>query len=324
MFEIGLSTTGYQAAFGDKAATYLHSLTRQGTVLSGYRSLGSSELADELAAIGGQPPNSDTRGGCMKFAEFKTGVVANAKGLVPGNGCVYPETALTIGDQVTSSGHTWGAYVADQGTKEACIHPNSNAVDNVALPFADPGYEDRHNPFVYFHSLLDLGDCSSDDLDLTKLPADAAIGSEDADVHVRRAGCLRRRAGGRRQRLGHDRDDTHDRDADDRDVDNHREFDDHAGDIDNHAGNVGDHAWDVDIDNDDNHDDEHDLDDVKPGRRASARARHRPRPSAARSDCQPPPRARRDRSGSPPRTRSCRPGCHGSFTRAPIARTACW
>ncbi len=140
-------------------------------MLSGYRSLGSSELADELASVSGQAPNPDTRAGCLKFAEFKTGVVANAQGLVPGSGCVYPETALTIGDQVTSSGHNWGAYVADQGTKETCIHPNSNAVDNVALPFSDPGYDDRHNPFIYFHSLLDLGDCSTDDVDLTKLPA---------------------------------------------------------------------------------------------------------------------------------------------------------
>jgi hypothetical protein len=170
VFEIGLSTTGYQAALGDKAATYLRSLTRQGTVLSGYRSLGSSELADELASVSGQLPNPDTRGGCTTFTEFKTGAVANAKGFVPGHGCVYPETALTIGDQVTSSGHTWGAFVADQG-KQACVHPNSNAVDDVALPFTDPGYTDRHNPFVYFHSLLDLGDCSSDDVDLTKLPA---------------------------------------------------------------------------------------------------------------------------------------------------------
>jgi hypothetical protein len=171
VFEIGLSTTGYKAAFGNKAASYLRSLTHKGTVLSGYRSLGSSELADELASVSGQPPNSVTRHGCMKFTEFKTGAVANAKGFVPGNGCVYPETALTIGDQVTSAGHIWGAYVADQGAKEACIHPNSNAVDNVALPFSDSGYTDRHNPFVYFHSLLDLGDCSSDDVDLTKLPA---------------------------------------------------------------------------------------------------------------------------------------------------------
>jgi hypothetical protein len=171
VFEIGLSTTSYKAAFVAKTATYLRSLTHKGTVLSGYHSLGSSELADELASVSGQVPDSDTRAGCMKFSEFKTGAVANAKGFVPGNGCVYPETALTIGDQVTSSGHTWGAYVADQGTKEACIHPNSNAVDDVALPFSDPGYEDRHNPFVYFHSLLDLGDCSTDDVDLTKLSA---------------------------------------------------------------------------------------------------------------------------------------------------------
>jgi hypothetical protein len=170
VFEIGLSTTDYKAAFKQGAANYLHTLTRKGTVLSGYHSLGSSELADELASVSGQLPNADTRGGCTKFAEFRTGVVANAHGLIPGKGCVYPETALTIGDQVTASGHKWGAFVADQG-KQACVHPNSNAVDDVALPFADPGYEDRHNPFVYFHSLLDLGDCSSDDVDLSKLPA---------------------------------------------------------------------------------------------------------------------------------------------------------
>ena len=170
VFEIGLSTTGYKAAFGHGAAIYLDALIRKGTVLSGYHSLGSSELADELASVSGQLPNSDTRSGCTTFAEFPTGTIANAHGLVPGNGCVYPETALTIGDQVTASGHVWGAFVADQG-KQACVHPNSNAVDDVALPFADPGYEDRHNPFVYFHSLLDLGDCSSDDVDLTKLPA---------------------------------------------------------------------------------------------------------------------------------------------------------
>ncbi len=86
----------------------------------------------------------------MKFTEFKTGAVANAKGFVPGKGCVYPETALTIGDQVTSAGHTWGAYVADQGTKRRASIPNSNAVDNVALPFSDPGYDGPSQPVRLF------------------------------------------------------------------------------------------------------------------------------------------------------------------------------
>ena len=29
------------------------------------------------------------------------------------------------------------------------------------------GYDTRANPFIYFHSLLDLGDCANDDLDLS-------------------------------------------------------------------------------------------------------------------------------------------------------------
>src|SRR6202042_1766173 len=91
-------------------------------------------------------------------------------GLVPGRGCVYPETALTIGDQVSSSGHVWRAYIADMG-KQACSHPNSGADDDLALPGTEPGYDTGHNPFIYFHSLLDLGDCATDDVDLSHLTA---------------------------------------------------------------------------------------------------------------------------------------------------------
>jgi phosphatidylinositol-3-phosphatase len=171
VFEIDLSTTGYRAAFRHGVANYLDSLIHKGTLLTGYRSLGSNELADELAAVSGQVPNADTRGGCTKYTDFPTHAAANAHGFVPGTGCVYPDTALTIGDQVTSAGHVWGAFIADQGTKETCVHPNTGALDDVALPFAKPGYDDRHNPFIYFHSLLDLGDCSSDDQDISKLSA---------------------------------------------------------------------------------------------------------------------------------------------------------
>jgi hypothetical protein len=179
VFEIALSTTGYRAAFGHGGAPYLRSLERKGTLLSGYRSLGSSELADNLAMISGQVPNADTRGGCMTYAEFPTAVVAKANGLVPGKGCVYPETALTLGDQVSSSGHVWRAYVEDMG-KQTCEHANSNAVDDLALPGAGPGYDSRHNPFIYFHSLLDLGDCATDDMDLSKLPAALSSTSKTA------------------------------------------------------------------------------------------------------------------------------------------------
>lgn len=169
VFEIALSTTSYAAAFADKsAAPYLHSLEAKGTVLRGYESLGHGELADYLATVSGQEPNAATSAGCSTYQEFRTGVVAKSDGLVPGSGCVYPETALTIGDQVTAKGATWRAYIADMG-KQACSHPNSGAVDDAVLPGAESGYDTRHNPFIYFHSLLDLGDCASDDQDLTHL-----------------------------------------------------------------------------------------------------------------------------------------------------------
>jgi hypothetical protein len=170
VFEIMLSAPSYKAAFGHKSTlTALHSLLHEGTLLSGYKTLGDGELADQLAAVSGQAPNHDTKLGCTSYVDFPTSAVANKAGLVPGKGCVYPDTALTIGDQVTASGATWGAYVADMG-KETCVHPDSGAVDNVLPTGAEPGYDTRHNPFIYFHSLLDLGDCSSDDVDLSQLP----------------------------------------------------------------------------------------------------------------------------------------------------------
>jgi phosphatidylinositol-3-phosphatase len=172
VFVIALSTTSYDAAFGrGSVARYLNDQLRpKGTLLSGYTTLGGAELPDYLAMIGGQAPNADTRANCPSYDEFPSSAKPNKSGQVPGTGCIYPNTALTIGDQVTASGHVWKAYIDDMGAT-ACVHPNSNALDNAPLPGAGSDYDTRHNPFIYFHSLLDLGDCASDDVTLTKLPA---------------------------------------------------------------------------------------------------------------------------------------------------------
>ncbi len=173
VFVIALSTPSYKAAFGKgSVATYLtKTLVKKGTLLSGYETLpGSSELADELGMVSGEAPTADTRSGCPTYAEFSSKAKVASNGEVSGNGCIYPDSVLTLGDQVTSSGAFWGAYVADMG-KQACVHPNSGAADDATLPGAGPEYDTRHNPFIYFHSLLDLGDCATDDEQLTALPA---------------------------------------------------------------------------------------------------------------------------------------------------------
>jgi hypothetical protein len=196
VFEIVLSTSTYAAAFGHGSpANYLRSLESKGTLLSGYESLGEGELADELAMVSGQAPNRDTRAGCTTYSEFPTGVAAKANGTVPGAGCVYPETALTIGDQVSASGHTWGAYIEDMGTA-TCAHPNSGTADDLALTGTGTGYDTRHNPFIYFHSLLDLGDCQSDDVDLRPPRQGASARSRTGTFTFVAPGVRRRHCGG--------------------------------------------------------------------------------------------------------------------------------
>jgi hypothetical protein len=94
---------------------------------------------------------------------------------------VYPNTVLTVGDQLTASRRSWRAYVGDlsngAGAPASCRHPESGGTDDTLTERPGDGYATRLNPFVYFHSLLDLGDCEADDLPLTQLDDDLARAS---------------------------------------------------------------------------------------------------------------------------------------------------
>ena len=173
VFVIALTTDSYRAAFGrGSVAHYLNgTLRRRGTLLGGYRSLGDTELPDYLAMISGQAPNADTGSECATYAEFPSSAKAQSNGQFKGPGCVYPNTALTIADQVTAAGKQWKAYIAGMGAT-ACVHANSNAADDAPLTGASSDYATRHNPFIYFHSLLDLGGCQSNDVGIQHLAKD--------------------------------------------------------------------------------------------------------------------------------------------------------
>jgi hypothetical protein len=182
VFVITLAGHGFEATFGaGSPATYLNvTLRPKGALLSSYRSLGTADLPDHVAAIGGQPPNADTRAGCPTFREIPPTAKVSRDGVVDGDGCVYPNTVTTIGDQLSASRRTWRAYVEDieKGPAPAgipttsCRHPESGGPDDTLKGRVGDGYATRHNPFVYFHSLLDLGDCQSSDGALTELERD--------------------------------------------------------------------------------------------------------------------------------------------------------
>jgi hypothetical protein len=173
VFVIALTGTDVQQAFGaSSAAPYLATdLQPRGTLLSGFGPLDSADLPNYIAMAGGQPPNSATQSECATFAEFSPEATAGDDGVVSGSGCVYPNSVITIGDQLTSSGRSWRAYAQDMGAKP-CRHPESDGPDDTLTGRPADQYATRHNPFVYFHSLLDAGDCEADDLSLDGLATD--------------------------------------------------------------------------------------------------------------------------------------------------------
>ena len=180
VFVVALHGQGFEATFGEGAATaapYLNGeLRRKGVLLSGYRSLASAELPDHLALVGGQPPNADTRADCPVFREIPPTATPTRSGEVRADGCVFPNTVITLGDQLSATRRSWRAYVEDldRGTprRTTCRRPESNGADETLRGRLGDGYATRRNPFVYFHSLLDLGDCDANDGALERLRDD--------------------------------------------------------------------------------------------------------------------------------------------------------
>lgn len=180
VFVVALAGHGLDATFGPgSAAPYLAGELRpKGALLTNHRSLGRSALADRIALIGGQPPNADTRAGCPVYREIAPSTKPSKAGEIATGGCVYPNTVATVADQLTAAGKTWRAYIEDLDRgpvpAKSCRRPASNAADDTTTARPGDGYATRHNPFVYFHSLIDLGGCDASDLPLTGLEADLA------------------------------------------------------------------------------------------------------------------------------------------------------
>lgn len=174
VFVISLTSPGYEKSLGAQSQMpYLSGTLRpQGELLSNYTLLDPGAIPNGIAAISGQPPNTATAAGCPGYEEFSA-AKANGSGVLSGSGCVYPVETLTLADQLGLARFSWRAYVegmSDETGKPAdCVHPEPGAPSTAAAP---GGYAASQNPFVYFHSLLDLGDCSADDVPIEQLTKD--------------------------------------------------------------------------------------------------------------------------------------------------------
>jgi phosphatidylinositol-3-phosphatase len=187
VFVIVLENEGYDVTFGAHSqAPYLAgTLVRSGVLLTQYFGTGHFSLDNYLAMISGQAASPETRDDCETYAEFvATGMTPDGQAV--GHGCVYPASVRTLPDQLAAIRKRWRGYMEDMGNDPAreaatCGHPPPGAADptqsaeppSAAVPAGDQ-YATRHDPFVYFHSIIDSPACATNVVNLERLKDDLA------------------------------------------------------------------------------------------------------------------------------------------------------
>ena len=183
VFLLVLENQSYPVTFarGSPAPYLARTLPSEGAMLSQYYAIGHASLDNYLALLSGQAPNQETQLDCPVFSEFRlTAPALDRNGQALGAGCVYPRLVRTLPDQLEAAGLTWKAYMEDMGNDPhrepaTCGHVPIGATDPTALATATDQYAAKHNPFVYFHSIIDdRARCDTRVVNLAHLPADLA------------------------------------------------------------------------------------------------------------------------------------------------------
>ncbi len=184
VFVIVLENQPEATTFGPGSpAPYLAStLPSQGAFVPNYFGIGHHSNDNYIAMISGQAPNPLTQGDCPTFADWPAGSALDSSGQQNDptgvGGCVYPANVPTIASQLNGAGLTWRDYNADMGNDPAreaatCGHPAVGSPDNTEVASPTDQYATRHNPFVYFHSIIDNAAlCNADVVNLNQLPSD--------------------------------------------------------------------------------------------------------------------------------------------------------
>src|SRR5262249_5671734 len=139
VFVVMLSNQPYAGAFGPAStAQYLaHTLERRGELLLRYDAVAHQQLANAIPLLSGQGPTPQIPATCPFYADIAPAPAA-ATGQLTGDGCVFPATTRTVGDQLAAKHRTWKAYVeglpVPPGQAGACPLPAAGQADPTTAP----------------------------------------------------------------------------------------------------------------------------------------------------------------------------------------------
>jgi phosphatidylinositol-3-phosphatase len=181
LFVIVLENENAEETFGaNPPSPYLGKTMREdGVFIPNYYGIGHQSLDNYIAMVSGQPPNLSTQADCLFYTDFLA-LTMREDGVAIGQGCVYPQSVQTVANQLENSGHSWRGYMQDMASSVAagepatCRHPALGSVDSAQSARAGDQYATRHDPFVYFHSIIDFATCQRNVVDLGQLPGDLA------------------------------------------------------------------------------------------------------------------------------------------------------
>ena len=197
VWQIQLENESESASFAAPGSE-LNQLSQQGVFLPDYYATGHVSADNYISQISGQIGNPVSDSDCQKYVDFEGTVTP--QGYPAGAGCVYPASVKTLPDQLTAAPARlkWAGWMEDMGndlTRETatCGQPSGSTpgvagssalpgtTDNSQTATAKDQYAARHNPFIYFHSLVDgsPSPCQTNVLPLSQFQATLSPVDED-------------------------------------------------------------------------------------------------------------------------------------------------
>ena len=162
VFVVNLENFSFRESFGSASpdAAYIASvLPSRGLKIDNFYGIGHNSLDNYIAQISGQAPNPNSQSDCLQYIDFTPGAL-DPNGQAAGQGCVFPAAVQTLPDQMQARGLNWKGYMQDLGKIPKrdggyrCGRPMIGDADAASTQQRDK-YATKHNPFVYFHSLID-------------------------------------------------------------------------------------------------------------------------------------------------------------------------